>query len=407
MVFGGNFRAAFKALLVNGTRSFLTILGVIIGVAAVIASVTLTEGVSASINQRFAQLGTDTLSVMPGATASTGGIVTGGLGTASSLTLGDAAAIATLSHVTAVSPELSITGKVVYKNQNWQPQVFGVYPGYQTIKNVRVDEGSWFSDADEQAKAAKAVLGATVVSHLFGTTGEDPIGKSIMINGQIFTIVGTLQSQGGFQDNNVFLPLSTVQQRLSNTSPSAIDVLVDNVNNVDQVQREITSLLEERHHLPDTGGQGGSSDDFQVTSPKTFVQNAQASAATLASLLISIAAVSLTVGGIGIMNIMLVSVTERTREIGVRMAVGARKSDIRNQFLIEAVALSAIGGMLGILLGLLVGYELVSGSQLPLVIDSLVILLAVGVAAFIGIVFGLYPAIRASELDPITALRVE
>jgi putative ABC transport system permease protein len=405
LMLGPSLSSAWEALWANRMRSLLTVLGVIVGVAAVIAVVTLTQGTSAVLNARVASLGTDTLTVIPGAT-NTGGVV-GGAGSRQSLTQADADAIAPLAHVVNVSPILNSTSQVIAGAQNWNTRIVGVYPDYQSIGNWTLQEGSWFSATDEASATPVAVLGQTVVQNLFTPTGTDALGQNILINGQTYQVVGVLQTKGtaGFanQDDVVFIPFATAHERLNNTDfVNQIQVQVDSANNVNTVQQEITTLLEQRHKLP-----AGGPDDFTVRSPTQFVQTAQQSAQTLAILLIGIAAISLIVGGIGIMNIMLVSVTERTREIGIRMAVGARRGDIRNQFLIEALTLSGAGGIIGILIGLLGGLALTRAFQLPFVLSLVAIAIAVGVSVVVGVAFGFYPALRASRLDPIVALRVE
>ncbi len=406
MLLRSSFGSAWEALLSNRLRSLLTILGVIVGVAAVIAVVTLTQGTSAVLNARVASLGTNVLTVIPGATAGAGG-VRGGAGTLQSLTQADADAIASLPHVVAVSPVIGASEQLVAGAQNWNTRVQGVYPGYQQIANWQMAEGSWFSDADEASAQPVVVLGQTVVANLFSSTGTDPLSQTVLINGSSYTVIGTLKSQGtvGFanQDDVAFIPFSTANARI-NTSQyvNQIQVQVDNANDVTSTQQAVTSLLEQRHQIP-----AGGTNDFTVRSPTQFVQAAQQSEQTLAFLLIGIAAISLLVGGIGIMNIMLVSVTERTREIGIRMAVGARRGDIRNQFLVEALTLSGAGGLLGVALGLSVGYALTNAFSLPFVLSLVAITLAVGVSVVVGVVFGFYPALRASRLDPIVALRSE
>ena len=424
-----NFRAALRALQANSTRSFLTMLGVIIGVAAVITAITQTEGVSANINQRMSSLGANILTVMPGPTKS-GGIVTVGIGSSSTLTLADMEALSTLDHVVQVSPIANADGQAVFMNQNWSTNAQGVYPDYQDMQSLMLAEGAWFSESDERAGTTNVVLGATVAEKLFGPTGVDPVGQVIRFKNQALYVVGVLQTVGSERkDDVIYMPFSVVQHRLTNTnSVGSIDVEVDDVNISVLVKQSIETILRKRHHIavaatPTTTNDGStgnvmgsgaslklgvnSNDDFIVIAPSQFIQAAQSNASSLATLLISIAAISLTVGGIGIMNIMLVSVTERTREIGIRMAVGARKSDIRNQFLIEATLLSGAGGVLGILFGLFAGFELVTSSQLPFMLDFGAMLLAVGIAGGIGILFGLYPAMRASDLDPIVALRTQ
>ncbi len=402
---GANVTSAWEALSANRMRSLLTALGVIVGVGAVIGAVTLTQGTSASINARFSGLGTNTLTITSGAVQSFGARSAAGSG--QSLTVADVSAISSVPHVVAVSPVLAINGQLVYGSQNWNTAVQGVYPGYQSIGNWTLSEGTWFSDAQEADGAATAVLGQTTVDNLFATSATDPIGQTILINGQAFQIGGVLQAKGATfgrnQDDVVYVPFSAAQARLKSTTyVSQIQVQVDGANSVNGAQTAITTVLEQQHKIP-SGGQ----DDFTVRSPTQFVQTAQSFAQTLAFLLVGIAAISLVVGGIGIMNIMLVSVTERTREIGVRMAIGARRADIRNQFLIEALTLSAVGGALGILVGLALGYGLTHSFGVPFTLNPLPILLAVAVAAGIGVAFGFYPAVRAARLDPIEALRTE
>jgi len=461
--------SALEALQANRMRSFLTMLGVIIGVSAVIAVVSLTQGVNQSVSQRFSSLGTNVITISPGA-ASTDG-ARGAAGTQQTLTMSDAQAVAQLDHVVAMTPILTTSGQVVYGNQNWNTGIRGVYPNYQTIQSWQIAEGSWFSNGDEQVSAPVAVLGQTVVQNLFSSTGTDPIGQTVLINNQAFRVVGTLEAKGsqGFAnvDDVIFVPFGAVNERLK-PSPVYVDqiqVQVDDVNSVAQVQQNITTLLRTRHHLSGSapsstgqqfgggnvlgglggggnggrgfggggnGGRGGGNtnggqqtggsttpgsnsslrgvpqaNNFQVFSGNQLVQTAQQNTAELAILLIGIAAVSLSVGGIGIMNIMLVSVAERTREIGVRMAIGARQRDIRNQFLLEALMLSVIGGIIGIVVGLLGGFGLTTSLGFPFVFSIIAVVLAFGVSAVVGISFGLYPAVRAAKLDPIVALRME
>jgi putative ABC transport system permease protein len=405
LLLGIGFSSAFEALWANRLRSLLTILGVIVGVGAVISVVTLTQGTSANINSRVASLGTNVLTISPG--SSTTGGARGGAGTQQSLTQADADALAALPHVANVSPLLSLNAQVIAGSQNWNTRVQGVYPDFQSIGSWQLSEGSWFSDVDESGAQPVAVIGETVVENLFTPTGIDPIGQSIMINSQAYQVVGVLQVKGANglsnQDDVVYIPFAAAQERLNNSGfVGQIQLQVDDVNNVDAVQQDATTLLEQRHNIA-----AGGPDDFTVRSPTQFVQTAQQSQQTLAVLLVGVAAISLIVGGIGIMNIMLVSVTERTREIGIRMAIGARRSDIRNQFLIEALTLSAGGGVIGIAAGLIGGLALIRAFQLPFVLSVPAMALAIGVSVLVGLVFGLYPALRASQLDPVVALRAE
>ena len=396
MMIGANFGSALEALWTNRLRSLLTTLGVVIGVAAVIAVVILTQGATAFLNQSLTALGTNTLVIFPGTAASS-----------QSLTLDDEKSLVKVAHVANVSPVLTISAQSVFGNQNWNTRVQGVYPNYQSIQSWQMARGTWYSADDETAAQPVAVIGQTIVDNLFATTGTNPIGQTIRINGQLFRVVGQLQSKGaqGFTnpDDVIFVPYSTALSRLKNsTYIDQIQVQVDNANNVNQVQLIVTALLEKRHHITT-----GVADDFRVRNSNQLVQTAQQQSTVLGALLVGIAAISLSVGGIGIMNIMLVSVTERTREIGIRMAIGARQRDIRNQFLIEALTLSSLGGIIGITLGILGGFALVSAFHLPFVPSIPAVLLAFGVSAAVGVVFGLYPAVRASKLDPIVALRTE
>ena len=405
LLVGANFRTALKALRANQLRSFLTTLGVIIGVAAVIAIVTLTQGVSVTLNQRLAGLGTNVLVIQSGSASRNGAFQ--GEGTAQTLTMSDVQALTPIPHVANISPVISVGAQVIYGNRNWNTQVQGVSPSYQSLQNWQLARGAWFSTGDQLGAAPVAVIGQTVVDNLFTPAGIDPIGQTVRINNQLFRVVGTLQSKGssgfGNADDVIFVPSTAAQDRLKNSLyVDQIQIQVDSSTNVAQVQQNVTTTLEKQHHIA-----AGATDDFRVLNANQLLQTAQQTTTLLTALLVGIAAISLTVGGIGIMNIMLVSVTERIREIGIRMAVGARRSDIRNQFLIEAVVLSVIGGVIGILIGLLAGLGISAALGLPLVVSPLAILIAFGVAAIIGIGFGLYPAVRAARLDPIVALRTE
>jgi putative ABC transport system permease protein len=405
LLIGASLSSALEALWSNRLRSLLTILGVIVGVAAVIVAVTITEGTSASINSRVAGLGTNTLTINSGAAVSGG--ASQGIGTEQTLTLSDATAIASVSHVVNVTPIKSVSAQLVYSGQNWSTRALGVYPNYQSIGNWQLAEGSWYTQADEDAGTPVAVLGQTTEQNLFTGVADDPVGQTILINSQPFHVVGVLQPKGTSaavnQDDVVFVPFSAAATRLKNTPyVDQIQVQVDNANDVNIADTSITSLLERLHNIP-----LGGADHFQIRSSDQLVQTAQSFSQTLTFLLVGIAAVSLLVGGIGIMNIMLVSVTERTREIGIRMAVGARRGDVRNQFLIEALTLSAAGGIIGVALGAVGGYIMTRVFSLPFAPSLLSIVLAFGVSAAIGVCFGFYPAVRASRLDPIVALHTD
>ncbi len=384
-------------------RTLLTSLGIFIGVAAVIAALTLTQGVSSFINGSISSLGTNVITVAPGSSSNRGAL--GGSGTTQSLTPADATALLKIRHVTAVSAIITVNSQVVYGNQNWNTNVEGVNTSYQDIQSWDMAEGTWFSTTDDRAGRAVALLGQTVAHSLFDASGTDPIGQTIRIRDQLYRVIGVLAAKGGSfnQDDVVFIPLTTSLTRLKNsTYVDQIQVQIDDSSNVNQVQTDLTTILERLHHIP-----SGSPDDFRAVSSSQLLKTAQQFTQLLTLLLVGIAAISLTVGGIGIMNIMIVSVTERTREIGIRMSIGARRSDIRNQFLIEALALSLFGGIMGMLIGFLLGFVVTKLTGLPFVISLTSILLPFLVSAAIGVTFGLYPAIRASKLDPIVALRTD
>jgi putative ABC transport system permease protein len=405
MMIGAGLESGLEALWANRLRSLLTVLGVIVGVAAVIAVVTLTQGTSQLLNSRLTGLGTNVLTITPGSTT-TGGVASG-LGARQSLTGDDASAVATVPNITGVTPVITVSAQVIAGAQNWNTRVQGVTPDMQQIQNWEMTQGAWFTAVDNTAQTPVAVIGQTVVDNLFTAAAADPLGQTITIRSQPFRVVGVLKSKGsnGFanQDDVIYIPFTVARTRLNNSQyVNQILAQVNDANNVNAAQAAITTLLEQRHNITDS-----SQDDFQVRSSTQFVQTAQQFSTTLTLLLVGIAAISLLVGGIGIMNIMLVSVTERTREIGIRMAIGARRADIRNQFLIEALTLSCTGGVIGILIGLIGGWALTNAFSLPFIASLPWIALAFGVAALVGIVFGFYPAIRASQLDPIVALRTE
>lgn len=399
-----NLDIAINGLKANKLRSALTMLGIIIGVSAVIIMISVGQGASKRITDQISSMGSNLLLIFPG----TGqGAVRGAGGSVNTLTMEDAGAIAGLSMVSHVAPELSGNATLGYGSQTWTAQFNGTTPELQVIKDWPTISGSFFTGDDVLGATPVAVLGQTVVDNLY-PPGTDPTGSTIRLNKQVFTVVGVLAPKGASlggqdQDNIVYIPVTTAQKRLLGVQyVRLINVQTENQESMGYVQANIESLLRERHRIPHS-----SPDDFNVRNLTAVLDTAESATAVMTLLLASVAAVSLLVGGIGIMNIMLVSVTERTREIGLRMAVGATESNIRNQFLVEALVLCLLGGIAGIILGI-AGSSLISKvAGWPTSITLYSILLSAGFAAAIGIFFGYYPAKKASSLDPIEALRFE
>ena len=394
-------RIAGRALRRNKMRSLLTMLGVIIGVGAVIGAVRLTSGATKQVEDQVASLGENVITVFSG--NFTSGAMRGGWGSAPTLTLDDAKAIGQLPDVAAVSQEVRDREQILANGLNWNTQVMGESPDYPEILNRSISDGAMFTDQDVRGLAKSAIVGKTVVDQLF--PGENPLGQILRIRNIPFQIVGVLAPKGfnlfgQDQDDVVVVPYTSHMHRIT-TRTFLNDILVEASSDktILKVQDEITDLLTTRHHSKDP--------DFTVRNQADLMERVSSSSRTMGFLLAGVAAVSLAVGGIGIMNIMLVSVTERTREIGIRMAVGARAADILVQFLIEAVTLSAIGGGIGIAMG--VGFsELVSYVwHMPTITPFFWIAVAFISSAVIGIVSGFYPAWKASKLDPIDALRYE
>jgi putative ABC transport system permease protein len=405
------FRIAVRALLRNKTRSFLTALGIIIGVGAVIAMVAIGAGAKAQVEQAFASMGTNVVVVMPGSTQSGG--ARGGFGSMPTLTWEDLKAIqdpAQAPSVRYAAPVLRSNQQIMSEDQNWTTSVQGTTPEYLDIRNWGTERGNRFTATDVESGNKVALLGATVSDKLFGPDA-DPVGQMVRIKNVNFQVAGVLERKGQSAmgqdyDDAVLVPSTTfltkIQGGLAKYLNGVVFIGAASADATSQAQTEITALLRDRHRLP-----AGSEDDFSIRDLTEVASAQEQGTRTLTALLASIAAVSLLVGGIGIMNIMLVSVTERTREIGIRMAVGARPRDILSQFLVEAFTLSVAGGVFGLALGAGVAQWLAWSSGWPLLIQPQVATLSIGFSALVGIGFGLYPARKASQLDPIDALRYE
>jgi putative ABC transport system permease protein len=401
------FRVALKALRQNALRTALTMLGIVIGVGAVICVVAIGEGASASVERAITNIGANMIWVEAGG-VNRNGVRTGAFGTKTlTLTLGDYDAIREhIPLVTNVTPQADTRVQVVYGNQNWSTPVRGVGPEYVLLKNWSVVRGGMYTEADVERASNVCVLGETVVDQLFGEL--NPLGESIRVNSEPCVVVGVLDVKGQSatgqdQDDQFLMPYTTVMKKIKG-QPWLDDVLMSGTSAavVDDAEQQITALLRERHHL-----RPGADNDFNLRHPTEIAEAVKQSTRTMEALLAAIASVSLLVGGIGIMNIMLVSVTERTREIGLRQAVGARGRDVLRQFLVEAVILSLIGGGIGIALGMFGARTIADAFQWPTRVSSNAIALAFGCSAAVGVFFGYYPARLAARLDPIEALRFE
>ena len=402
-------KIAFRAILRNKMRSLLTSLGIIIGVGAVIAMMAIGAGAKFQVEQAFAAMGTNLLIVQPGSTVSSG--VRGGYGSMPTLTYEDLAAVRTqVPSVRTAAPVLRSSQSLICEEANWTTSVTGTTPEYFDIRDWPMASGPGITQQDVESKTKVVVLGKTVVQKLFGSN-IDPVGESIRIGQIPFTIAGVASAKGQSStgqdfDDAAFIPSSTfaakIQGGLNNFLQGQIYVEAVAADATDRAQKEITLLLRDRHRL-----RPEEDDDFQIRNMAEIASARQQGTETMTTLLASVAAVSLFVGGIGIMNIMLVSVTERTREIGLRMAIGAKPGNIMTQFLIEALALSVAGGGIGIGTGLGVATWLAGRFQWPMLVQPDVIVASVVFSATVGIVFGIYPAWKAAQLDPIDALRYE
>jgi putative ABC transport system permease protein len=394
-------------LTVNKMRTGLAVLGIVIGIGSVIALISLGQSSQKSIENQIQSLGSNLLTIIPGGTSS--GAVRSALGSGTSLVTADADAIKTsptITSISKVSPEFTNRGQVTAGRNNANSQVIGATSTYADVHKVTMTTGNFISDQDVTSLARVAVLGPQAATNLFGDPSS-AIGQSIRINSQLLTVVGITEAKGGngFQnpDESIYVPLTTAQKVLFGSDHlSTIAVEAKNADVMTQAQNEIGYLLLDRHHFstPDQA-------DFVIFSQNDILNTASQVTGTFTTMLGGVAAISLLVGGIGIMNIMLVTVTERTREIGLRQALGARKRIIIQQFLTESVLLTLIGGVIGMFLGVVASYILAKVLQMPFVVNPISVLLALGVSGAIGIIFGWYPARQAAKLQPIEALRYE
>ncbi len=396
---------AIKALRRNRMRTLLTALGIVIGVAAVITMVGLGQGASSEVQEQVNRLGQNVILVFPGS-RQLGGVSIGG-GSANTLTTEDARALRDeIPEVIAASPEVRSQRVIVYGNQNWFTRIYGQSADYLQIRQWGVEDGEMFTEEDVERASLVAVVGQTIVEELF--EGSDPIGETIRVRGLPLRIIGVLERKGmslmgSVQDDIVIIPYTTAFQRVSGRSHAmVINIQVYDEQSMSIAQEKIRDLLRERHRLAPY-----QEDDFTVQTQEDVAQAATETSRIMTWLLASIAGVSLFVGGIGIMNVMLVSVTERTREIGLRLAVGAKSPDVLLQFLIESVVLCLLGGIGGILLGVISTEVIANYAGWPALFSTEAMIVAVGVSAAVGVFFGFYPAWKASRLDPIVALRQE
>ncbi len=401
------FEETTSALLSNKVRTSLTMLGIIIGIGSVIAMLAIGNGASNSIQSSIQSIGSNLVVISPGAQRTPGNAVNTGRGSANTLTIDDANAIRDeVTSAKAVAPDVTTRKQVVAAGTNTNTSIIGTIPSYLEIRNIVVDNGNFFSDEQVTSLARVAVLGPTTRDDLFGI-GADAIGNIIRINGNEFTVIGITKAKGGSGftngDDAVYIPITVAQQFLTgNKYVTSISIEAQTADLVTDVQNQATSILLARHNISDP-----TKADFSTLNQSDILSTASSITSTFTYLLAAIAGISLLVGGIGIMNMMLTTVTERTREIGLRKAIGAKKHDIRLQFLIESMMLTIIGGIIGVILGIVIAWAISLTGLLQASVTVTSIILSFGVSALIGIVFGYYPAARASNLNPIEALRYE
>ncbi|OGI99094.1 hypothetical protein A3H53_00735 [Candidatus Nomurabacteria bacterium RIFCSPLOWO2_02_FULL_40_10] len=402
MKFRDIIQETWSALMANKVRSSLTMLGIVIGIASVIAMVSIGNGAKASIQSSIEGLGSNLLTILPGVIQPGRGIVSSGRGSAQTLKNEDIDILKAIEGVAAISPEVSRRFQIVAAGNNTNTTVTGALPEYLTVHNLTLANGNFISDANQRSIGRQAILGATVATDLFGDT--EPLGKTIRINKINFNVVGVLTAKGGVgfsgPDDMIFVPLSTMQKILSGEDYlSTICLSVADKNKMTEVKELATIALLEKHRVAEA--------DFSIISQEDILGTLTTVIDTFTLFLAAIASISLLVGGIGIMNMMLTTVTERTKEIGLRKAIGAKRKDINKQFLAEAVMLTFIGGIIGVALGWLLCFAVTSTGLVKTQVSLSSVLLAFGVSAGIGIIFGYYPARRAAMLNPIDALRYE
>ncbi len=408
MLLSDLFQETYFALLANKPRSALTVLGIVIGIASVIAMISIGQGAAADIESNIQSLGSNLLVVQPGSQRGPGSMVRGGAGSATTLTIDDSDAIKEqIEHIDMVAPSVSERKQVkTTKGTNTNTSIYGVDVNYSKVKNINVESGSFIVDQHVDRLSKVAVLGPTTRDDLFGEN-FDPVNQKIRIEGLEFTVIGVTESKGGTgfgsSDDLIYIPISTAQKYISGSdSVSNINIQVAEESYMETAENEITSLLLRRHNIADA-----TNADFSIMNQADILDTMSSVTGTLTLLLGAIASISLLVGGIGIMNMMLTTVTERTREIGLRKSLGAKNKDISTQFLGESVALTFIGGIIGVAIGWLASILITKFSGTTTQVTSFSVILGFGVSAIIGIIFGYYPARRAAKLDPIEALRYE
>ena len=413
MNYSNLFKIALRAIAANKMRSFLTALGIIIGVASVIAMLAIGQGSKKSIQANIAEMGSNMIMINPGADRGPGG-VRQDASSMETLKLTDYQSLKDeCNYISAISPVVNKSGQFIYGNNNTPSTVYGVNTDYLTIRQLSVDDGEMFSDEDIKASAKVCVLGQTVVDNLF-PDGSDPVGRVVRFNSIPFRVIGVLKKKGyntmGMdQDDLVLAPYTAVMKRiLAQTYLGSINCSAITEGLTDKATEEITTILRRNHKLKDaTDTQEADEDDFSIRSQEELASMMNSTTDMMTILLGCVAGISLIVGGIGIMNIMYVSVTERTKEIGLRMSVGARGMDILNQFLIEAILLSVTGGIIGVVIGVGSSYAIKFIAHWPVYIQPWSIIMSFAVCTFTGVFFGWYPAKKAAQLDPIEALRYE